>query len=165
MLFRSLKGFKGILCTDAYSGYNKVENVSRALCNVHALRKFKEAYKLLPKGKARQKSEEAEAVRRYQEIFDLNNKAEERAAQKYSDQDKRFEYITKVRQRDIKPKFDSFLTWLESIEPRIGRYSVNYPDSKESLLPLFFMKYCIKRVFTDSDHLMLKNGWNSENII
>ena len=136
-----LKGFKGILCTDAYSGYNKVENVSRALCNVHALRKFKEAYKLLPKGKARQKSEEAEAVRRYQEIFDLNNKAEERAAQKYSDQDKRFEYITKVRQRDIKPKFDSFLTWLESMEPKIGRYSmknaINYVLNNRAGLALF----------------------------
>lgn len=136
-----LKGFKGILCTDAYSGYNKVENVSRALCNVHALRKFKEAYKLLPKGKARQNSEEAEAVRRYQEIFDLNNKAEERAAQKYSDQDKRFEYITKVRQRDIKPKFDSFLAWLESMEPKIGRYSmknaINYVLNNRAGLALF----------------------------
>lgn len=136
-----LKGFEGILCTDAYSGYNKVENAQRSLCNVHALRKFKDAYKLLPKGKARQKSEEAEAIRRYQEIFDLNNKTEERAAQKYLDQDKRFEYITKVRQRDIKPRFDSLLSWLESIEPKIGRYTmknaINYVLNNRAGLALF----------------------------
>ena len=136
-----LKGFEGVLCTDAYSGYNKVENVQRSLCNVHALRKFKDAYKLLPKGKARQKSEEAEAIRRYQEIFNLNNKTEERAAQKYSDQDKRFEYITKVRQRDIKPRFDSLLSWLESIEPKIGRYTmknaINYVLNNRAGLALF----------------------------
>lgn len=136
-----LKGFEGVLCTDAYSGYNKVENVQRSLCNVHALRKFKDAYKLLPKGKARQKSEEAEAICRYQEIFDLNNKTEERAAQKYLDQDKRFEYITKVRQRDIKPRFDSLLSWLESIEPKIGRYTmknaINYVLNNRAGLALF----------------------------
>lgn len=36
-----LSGFKGYLTTDAYAGYNKVENVVRTFCNVHALRKSK----------------------------------------------------------------------------------------------------------------------------
>ena len=125
-----------------YSGTEKgMQNFQRTLCNVQALRKFKDAYKLLSKGKTRKKSEEAEAVRRYQEIFDLNNKTEEKAAQKYLDQDKRFGYITKIRQRDIKPKFDSFLTRLESIEPKIGRYSmknaINYVLNNRAGLALF----------------------------
>ena len=48
-----LSGFHGYLTTDAYAGYNKVENITRTMCNVHALRKFKDAYKLLPKGSER----------------------------------------------------------------------------------------------------------------
>ena len=101
-----LKGFHGYLTTDAYGGYNKVENITRTMCNVHALRKFKDAYKLLPKGNERKKSEEAE----------------ERAAEKYSDPDKRMAYITKIRQTEIRPKFDAFLSWLEGL--RVGRHSM-----------------------------------------
>ena len=46
-----LKGYSGYLESDAYDVYNKVENVVRWLCNVHALRKFKDSYKLLPNNK------------------------------------------------------------------------------------------------------------------
>ena len=46
-----LKGYIGYLELDVYDGYNKVENVVRCLCNVHALRKFKDSYKLLPNNK------------------------------------------------------------------------------------------------------------------
>ena len=118
-----LKGFNGYLTTDAYAGYNKVEDATRTMCNVHALRKFKEAYKLLPKGKGRNASEEAEAIARYQKIFELNTEAETRAAQKYKDLDKRMEYIKKMRQKEIKPKFDEFLSWLEGLN--VGRNSMN----------------------------------------
>ena len=120
-----LSGFKGYLTTDAYAGYNKVENVVRTFCNVHALRKFKDAYKLLPKGKERKTSEEAEAIRRYQKIFEVNTEIEERASKKYSDLDKRMEYITKARKTEIKPKFDEFLSWLEGIDGKIGRHTMS----------------------------------------
>ena len=118
-----LKGFSGYLTTDAYAGYNKVEDVTRTMCNVHALRKFKEAYKLLSKGKGRNASEEAEAIARYQKIFELNTEAETRASQKYKDLDKRMEYIKKIRQKEIKPKFDEFLSWLEGLN--VGRNCMN----------------------------------------
>ena len=120
-----LSGFKGYLTTDAYAGYNKVENVVRTFCNVHALRKFKDAYKLLPKGKERKTSEEAEAIRRYQKIFELNTEIEERATKKYADLYKRMEYMTKARKTEIKPKFDEFLSWLEGIEGKIGRHTMS----------------------------------------
>lgn len=122
-----LKGYEGYLTTDAYQGYNKVENVTRTMCNVHALRYFKDAYKLLPKGKeARKHSEEAQAIEKYNEIFHLDNKAEQRAKEKYSDIEKQAEYIYKIRQRDIKPKFDAFLSWLEEIKGRCsGRYTMS----------------------------------------
>ena len=35
-----LKGFKGYLISDAYSGYNKVENIKRVFCYAHLKRKF-----------------------------------------------------------------------------------------------------------------------------
>jgi len=41
-----LKGFNGFLHTDAYSGYNKVPEITRCLCWTHLRRKFVDA---LPK--------------------------------------------------------------------------------------------------------------------
>lgn len=121
-----LEGFQGHLISDAYDGYNKVFGVIRCLCNVHALRKFKEAYKLLANTKARKQSDEAKAILQYDEIFHLNHRIEERAKEKYSDFEKRMAYITKRRKDEIKPKFDQFLSWLEEIEPKIaGRYTMN----------------------------------------
>lgn len=38
-----LKGFRGYLHTDGYSGYNKLENITRCGCWVHLRRKFVEA--------------------------------------------------------------------------------------------------------------------------
>ncbi len=118
-----LDGYSGYLTTDAYAGYNKVKGITRTMCNVHALRKFKEAYKLLPKGTGRKTSEETIAIAKYQKIFEMNTEAENRAAQKYKDFDKRIEYITKIRQKEIKPKFEEFLSWLETLNT--GRHSMN----------------------------------------
>lgn len=143
-----LKGFQGdFLTTDAYSGYNKVEGVQRAECNMHALKNFKDAYKLLDKGKGRGDSDEAKAIRMYQDIFHRNNKIEKQAKEKYSDRDKRFEYIEKRRQKEVKPKFDEFLTWLETIEPSCGRYkmkqAINYVLNNRKELTLFLYHGCL----------------------
>lgn len=49
-----LKGFKGYLHTDGYSGYHCLpENITVVGCWAHARRKFDEAMKSLPKGKAK----------------------------------------------------------------------------------------------------------------
>ena len=42
-----LKGFKGYLLTDAYQGYNDIENVKNCYCWAHARRKFYEIVKTL----------------------------------------------------------------------------------------------------------------------
>lgn len=121
-----LSGFHGYLGTDAYDGYNQVEGVTRFLCNVHALRKFKDAYKLLPKGKERVSSDEAEAIRRYDELFHRSHQIEAKAREKYKDPIKRNQYITERRQRELKPMFEAFFAWLEEIQPRNrGRYSMS----------------------------------------
>ena len=68
-----LKGYSGYLESDTYDGYNKVENVVRCLCNVHALRKFKDSYKLLPNNKKRKTSDEAKAIQKYDKIIHHSN--------------------------------------------------------------------------------------------
>ena len=143
-----LKGFQGsFLTTDAYSGYNKVAGVQRAECNMHALKNFKDAYKLLDKGKGRENSDEAKAIRMYQNIFHRNNKIEKQSKEKYSDLNKRFEYIEKRRQKEVKPEFDEFLTWLENIEPGCGRYkmkqAINYVLNNRKELTLFLDHGCL----------------------
>lgn len=52
-------------------------------------------------------------------------KQKKRATQKYSDVEKQAEYILKIRQRDIKPKFDAFLSWLEKGAPHCSRYKMS----------------------------------------
>ena len=44
-----LKGFKGYLNTDGYSGYNNLPEVINVACLSHARRKFDEALKAMPK--------------------------------------------------------------------------------------------------------------------
>lgn len=102
------------------------ENVIRCLCNVHALRKFKESYKLLPNNKERKTSDEAIAIQKYDEIIHCSNLIDKKVTEKYKDPEKRIEYITKRRKEELKPKFEKFLLWLEEIAPRNERkYSMN----------------------------------------
>ena len=120
-----LKGYSGYLESDAYNGYNKVDNVIRCLCNVHSLRKFKDAYKLLPNNKERKTSDEAIAISKYDKIFHQSHIIEQKAKQKFNEKDKQLEYITKRRQSELKPLFEKFLSWLKEIKSRnAGRYSM-----------------------------------------
>lgn len=121
-----LKGYTGFLETDAYNGYNKVDNVVRCLCNVHSLRKYKDAYKLLPNNKERKTSDEAQAIKKYDEIFHQAHIIEEKAQVKFKNKDKQMEYITAQRYTRIKPMFEKFLSWLKEIQNRnMGRYSMS----------------------------------------
>ena len=121
-----LEGYQGYLVSDAYDGYNRVSGITRCLCNVHTLRKFKDAYKLLENTKERKQSNEAKAIQKYDEIFHTDHLIEEKAKEKHSDFEKRMAYITKRRQEEIKPKFDEFLSWLEGIQSKMtGRYSMS----------------------------------------
>lgn len=112
-----LKGSSGIyLVSDAYDGYNKVEHVQRAFCHVHGLRKFKEAYKLLDKRtKNKEQTDEANAIKKYQEIFHLETIFNEDADKLHLTGEQRYEYITKRRQEESKPKLDEFFLWLKDM--------------------------------------------------
>lgn len=122
-----LSGYSGWLGHDAYDGYNKVENVRHFLCHVHALRKFKDSYKLLPNtAEARKTSDEAKAIKKYDEIFHKSHQIDEKAIEKHKDFDQRMEYITKRRQAELKPMIEKFFAWLNEIKDRnAGRYSMS----------------------------------------
>ena len=121
-----LKGYHNILLTDAYGGYNKVEDIIRCMCNIHALRKYKDAYKLLPNNASRKTSDEAISIAKYDAIFHKDNEIHEKANKLGLQGEKRYEYIQKRRQKEVKPLFDKFLVWLKTIRERnAGRYAMN----------------------------------------
>lgn len=120
-----LKDYTGYLMTDAYDGYNKVEGIVRSMCNVHALRKFKDSYKLLPNTKERKNSDEAIAIQKYDEIFQVEHKIEANSMKEPSIE-KRTEYIQKMREQKLKPLFLKFFAWLEEIQGRnAGKHSMS----------------------------------------
>lgn len=120
-----LKDYNGYIMTDAYNGYNKVEGVIRSMCNVHALRKFKDSYKLLPNTKARKSSDEAMAIEKYDKIFHTEHEIE-KASMKETTLEKRIAYIQKMREEKLKPQFVKFFAWLKEIESRNARkYSMS----------------------------------------
>ena len=120
-----LKDYTGYTMTDAYDGYNKVDGIIRCMCNVHALRKFKDSYKLLPNTKARKTSDEAIAIEKYDKIFQMEHKIEA-DSMKETTLEKRIEYIQKMREEKLKPLFVKFFAWLKEIQPRnAGKYSMS----------------------------------------
>lgn len=133
-----LQGYCGYTVTDAYDGYNKVENITRAMCNVHALRKFKDSYKLLPNNNARKTSDEATAIRMYDEIFMMEHKISE-DSRKHSSLEKQIEYIERMRHEKLKPLFVKFFAWLKEVQERnSGKHSmsqaINYALNHETEL-------------------------------
>lgn len=120
-----LQGYTGYTVTDAYDGYNKVGGTIRCMCNVHALRKFKDSYKLLPNTNERTTSDEAMAIKKYDKIFHMEHKIEE-DSMKEKNLTKRIEYIQKMREEKLKPLFVKFFAWLEEIQLKhAGKHSMS----------------------------------------
>lgn len=76
---RFLKGFEGLVVTDAHSAYGKrdreIEELSFSACWAHARRRFAEALKALPKAKRENASDTiaAQALTRIAAIYHLDN--------------------------------------------------------------------------------------------
>jgi len=99
---RFLKGFSGILQTDGYEGYGKVENVKQMGCLSHFKRYFVDALKALPK-EADVSRSLAETGRRYcDKLF-----AYERAYKDMTPDERYLERLEKSR-----PVMDEFYAWL-----------------------------------------------------
>ncbi len=96
-----LAGFRGYLHTDGYAGYHSLpEEITVVGCWAHARRKFDEAVKSLPKGKAKSGSA-AQGLAYCSKLFELE--------QSLSDLSPQERYLQRLEQE--KPVLDAFLAW------------------------------------------------------
>lgn len=108
-----LTGYRGVLMTDGYEAYHKLEKESNgeitvAGCWAHCKRKFAEIIKAAPK-----KSEGTiayEGNRRIAAIYHVDNMA------KGLTPDERLKH----RAANVKPLVDSFFDWAKSVDGKIG---------------------------------------------
>ena len=99
-----LEGFRGYLHTDGYAGYHNLpEEITVVGCWAHARRKFDEALKSLPKGKARN-SAAYQGLSYCNQLFEIEqNLAALSAEERYTE-----------RQNRAKPVLDAMLAWANS---------------------------------------------------
>lgn len=97
-----LKGFRGYLVSDAYQGYEKVDNITRCYCWSHLRRYFVDA---LP---ADIKKSEAtlpkQAIKYCKKLFQIEKEIESLSAEERKNQ----------RQKRSKPILDAFWSWVDS---------------------------------------------------
>ena len=98
-----LERFQGYLITDAYAGYEKVENITRALCWSHCRRHMIESIPLDSRGKEIPGSKGAEG----REYINLLFKVEEQIKSLSPEEKKQ------KRQEASRPILDAFWSWVE----------------------------------------------------
>jgi len=101
---RFLAGFKGYLQTDAYGGYNAVQDVTIMLCWSHAKREYTDALKALPKDADKSKTMCCEALIYIDKLFELERSYKEKKLTPAQ----RFE----ARLEKTKPVLDAYYEWL-----------------------------------------------------
>ena len=99
-----LTGYTGYLHTDGYAGYHDLgEDITVVGCWAHARRKFDEAVKSLPKGKAKGSSA-SQGLAYCNLLFEIEQGLSEKTA------DERYEQ----RLKQTKPVLDAMLSWANS---------------------------------------------------
>ncbi len=104
-----LSGFSGFLQTDDYSGYNSVEDVTRVGCVAHARRYYTDALKALPKDAPIESTYAHEALKYFKEMFILEDSWKELEPSKRH----------KLRQEQLRPVFEAYLSWLKKVQPKV----------------------------------------------
>ena len=122
-----LKGFRGYLMVDGYTGYNKVKDIKRCCCFAHIRRYFFDA---IPKGKQRDISNPAvQGVEYCDKLFAYERHFKEKG---YS-----YKQIKNGRLKHEKPVIEAFLAWLEKQTPIRGSKfatAVNYALNRRDLM-------------------------------
>lgn len=122
-----LKGFKGCLVTDGYSGYNKVEGVIRCGCWAHMKRKWREA---MPDGATVKNSKSAVGYSYCNRIFAWEKKCEDFS----NEQRKEF------RKLKLEPLVEEYYLWLNTVNPEEGsklEEAVTYARNQKASLYTF----------------------------
>lgn len=99
-----LKGFKGIVVTDGYAGYNDVGDVIHAECWAHARRYFYESIPLLENKKMDTTSDGYIGVTYCDKLFEIERQIAELSVQEKKDK----------REELSKPVLKEFFTWVNT---------------------------------------------------
>ena len=125
-----LRGFKGYLICDGYSGYNKVPDAKRTACWAHIRRYLTDA---IPKGKALDYTQPSvQGVMYINQLFHL----EDIIKAKHTS----FDAIKKARLEKEKPVVEGFLSWLDQQAPVRGSRmdkAVTYIQNRRSYLTTY----------------------------
>ena len=125
-----LRGFKGYLMCDGYSGYNKVPDAKRTACWAHIRRYLTDA---IPKGKALDYTQPSvQGVMYINQLFHL----EDIIKAKHTP----FDAIKKARLEKEKPVVEGFLSWLDQQAPVRGSRmdkAVTYIQNRRSYLTTY----------------------------
>ena len=125
-----LRGFKGYLMCDGYSGYNKVPDAKRTACWAHIRRYLTDA---IPKGKALDYTQSSvQGVMYINQLFHL----EDIIKAKHTS----FDAIKKARLEKEKPVVEGFLSWLDQQAPVRGSRmdkAVTYIQNRRSYLTTY----------------------------
>jgi transposase len=103
-----LKGFKGYLQTDGYSGYNKVKGITQLGCWSHSRRYFHEALQAVPVAQ-RSQTAAAEGLAFCNALFEVERK--------WKDASPEERYAARLA--ESKPILDKFSVWLEAQRLRV----------------------------------------------
>jgi transposase len=112
-----LKGFSGVMQTDGYSGYNKVENIERLYCLAHIRRKFHEIIVNL----------DEEALKKSRAVIGFNlceklYSTEKELREKYSEDEDYYKKRYEIRLEKSAPIIDEFKKYvgieIENAVPR-----------------------------------------------
>ena len=121
-----LEGFSGVLITDGYSGYNKVQGAERAGCWAHMRRKWLEA---MPEGANAKTCKAAEGYEFCNRLFELERQFEGLTAEERLIQ----------RKEKSGPILEAYWTWLYTIPRPTGKLkdAVTYAQNQKAHLSAF----------------------------
>ena len=121
-----MKGFHGVLLADGYSGYNVVEDVTRAGCWAHMRRKWLEA---MPKNATLENAMAAKGLDFCSRLFAVEQELEHMPEEERREQ----------RQIRSKPIVDDYYKWIETIFKPAGKLkdAVIYAVNQQAYLRTF----------------------------
>jgi len=122
---RFLSGFNGLLQTDGYVAYDKVDGVTRCGCWAHARRKWREA---MPRGATKETSQAAVGFDYCNKLFTM----EKELNKIHGGREDRLRLMT--------PILDAYWSWLDSVIPESGsklEAAVNYSKNQKQYLIAF----------------------------
>ena len=122
----SLKGFRGVLICDGYSGYNAVGDITRAGCWAHMRRKWHEA---MPKDATLTNSKAAVGMDYCTKLFEA-----ERGIEHLPDSER-----LEARQRICRPIVEEYYGWLDTLYHPAGKLkdAVTYGLNQKAYLMAF----------------------------